>query len=262
MKILVLGAGNMGAWFVESLCLEHDVAVFDTDKRRLRYFFNTHRFVSFEQIGAFFPELVINAVSLQHTVSAFNDILPYLPDECILSDITSVKNGLHDYYRQLGRRFVSTHPMFGPTFASLKELSTQNAVIISESDEEGKQFFRDFYASLHLNIYEYSFERHDKTMAYSLSVPFASTMVFAACMKLQEAPGTTFKKHLDIADGLLSENDYLLSEVLFNPYTLPQIEKIQEKLANLTEMIRNRDTQALHRFVSELRKNVIKKDAE
>ncbi len=256
MKILVIGAGNMGAWFVESLCLEHDVAVYDTDKHKLRYFFNTHRFVSFDQINAFAPELVINAVSLQYTVAAFNDILPYLPENCIISDITSVKNGLYDYYRSVGRRFVSTHPMFGPTFASLKELSSQSAVIIAESDEEGKQFFHSFYRSLHLNIYEYSFEQHDKTMAYSLSIPFASTMVFAACMKHQEAPGTTFKKHLAIAQGLLSENDYLLSEILLNPYTLPQIERISEKLTALTEMIRQKDTKAIHKFAGELRKNI------
>ena len=256
MKILVIGAGNMGAWFVESLCLEHDVAVYDTDRCRLRYFFNTHRFVSFDQISAFAPALVINAVSLQHTVAAFNDILPYLPDDCILSDITSVKNGLREYYQDIGRRFVSTHPMFGPTFASLKELSSQSAVIIAESDTEGKQFFRNFYASLNLNIYEYSFEEHDKTMAYSLSVPFTSTMVFAACMKHLEAPGTTFKKHLAIAQGLLSENDYLLSEILLNPHTLPQIERIYEKLSELMGMIRQKDTKALHEFVGELRNNI------
>jgi len=258
MKILVIGAGNMGAWFVESLCLEHEVAVYDTDKRKLRYFFNTHRFVSFDQICAFSPELVINAVSLQHTFTAFNDALPYLPDDCIISDITSVKNGLYEYYRNVGRRFVSTHPMFGPTFASLKEMSSQSAVIIAESDPEGKQFFRDFYASLQLNIYEYSFEQHDETMAYSLSVPFTSTMVFAACMKYQEAPGTTFKKHLAIAEGLLSENDYLLSEILLNPHTLPQIERIHEKLSGLMEMVKKKNTKALHEFVEELRRNIQK----
>ena len=256
MKILVIGAGNMGAWFVESLCLEHDVAVYDTDRRKLRYFFNSHRFVSLEQIGAFAPELVINAVSLQHTVAAFNDVLPYLPNDCIISDITSVKNNLHDYYITADRRFVSTHPMFGPTFASLKELSSQSAVIITESDHDGKHFFRKFYASLNIKIYEYSFEEHDKTMAYSLSIPFTSTMVFAACMKHQETPGTTFKKHLDIAHGLLSENDYLLSEILLNPHTLPQIEKISEKLYKVIEMVKQKDTNALHEFVGELRKNI------
>jgi len=258
MKILVIGAGNMGAWFVESLCLEHDVAVYDVDRRKLRYFFNTHRFVSFDQIDAFAPDLVINAVSLQNTVAAFNDVLPYLPDDCIISDISSIKNNLHDYYQSAGRRFVSTHPMFGPTFASLKELSLQSAVIVAESDIEGKQFFRNFYSSLQLNIYEYTFEQHDMMMAYSLSVPFASTMVFAACMKHLEAPGTTFKKHLAIAEGLLSENDYLLSEILLNPHTLPQIERIYEKLSELMEMIRQKDTKSLHEFAGELRKNIAK----
>ena len=260
MKILVIGAGNMGAWFVESLCLEHDVAVYDTNRQKLRYFFNTHRFVSLEQIDAFAPSLVINAVSLQYTVSAFNDVLPYLPEDCIISDITSVKNGLHEYYLSTGRRFVSTHPMFGPTFASLKELRSQSAVIIAESDPDGKKFFRDFYSSLHLNIYEYTFEQHDKTMAYSLSIPFTSTMVFAACMKHQEAPGTTFKKHLSTAEGLLSENDYLLSEILLNPFTLPQIERIYEKLSDLMEMIRQKNIKALHHFVGELRKNIHKSE--
>ena len=257
MKILVIGAGNMGAWFVESLCLEHDVAVFDTNKSKLRYFFNSHRFVSLDQIGAFAPDLVINAVSLQNTVSAFDNVLPYLPKDCIISDITSVKNNLHDYYLTTDRRFVSTHPMFGPTFASLKELSLQSAVIITESDPEGKEFFRNFYTSLNINIFDYSFVQHDETMAYSLSIPFTSTMVFAACMKHQETPGTTYKKHLDIAHGLLSENDYLLSEILLNPHTLPQIELITEKLSKLTEMVKRKDTHALHEFVGELRKNII-----
>ena len=256
MKILILGAGNMGAWFVESLCLIHDVAVFDRDKSRLRYFFNTHRFVSYEQIEAFRPEMVINAVSLHNTIATFNDILPYIPDNCILSDITSVKTGLPEFYRQSGKRFVSTHPMFGPTFGNLKELSTHSAIIITESDNEGKDFFREFYQSLKLNIYEYSFEDHDHTTAYSLSIPFVSTLVFGACMKHQEAPGTTFKKHLDIARGLVTEDPYLLSEILFNPYTLPQIKNIQKELDKLLSMVENKDTSSIHKFIAGIKDNI------
>jgi prephenate dehydrogenase len=189
-------------------------------------------------------------------VAAFDAIIPYLPSNCIISDITSVKNGLPKYYQAKGMRFVSTHPMFGPTFAKFKDLSSQSAIIIKEGDEEGKEFFRSFYKSLQLSIYDYTFEEHDQTIAYSLSIPFSSTLVFASCMKKQEAPGTTFKKHYAIAQGLLSENDYLLSEILFNPYTLPQVEKIKEKLEMLIEMIQNKDTASLHQFFSELRKNI------
>ena len=255
-KIVILGAGKMGSWLVESLCLDYEVGVYDREKSRLKYLFNSHRFLSLDEIRDFEPDLVINAVSLNETIEMFRSIDPCLPEDCIISDITSVKNGLQVYYQQCGRRFISTHPMFGPTFANIKDLSTENAIIISESDDDGKKFFRKFYASLNLNIYEYSFADHDETIAYSLSVPFSSSLVFAACMKKQEAPGTTFRKHLDVARGVLSEDDYLLSEILFNPFTVEQVEKIRLQLARLIEIVRERDFNALTEFFDSLRINI------
>jgi len=255
-KILILGAGKMGAWLVESLCLDYEVGVYDKDKSKLKYLFNSHRLLTFQEIQDFNPEMVINAVSLQFTVQAFKDILPYISDHCILADITSVKTPLREFYLNSDRRFVSTHPMFGPTFANIKELGNQSAIIIQQSDKEGKEFFRNFYQSFGIKIFEYTFIDHDKTIAYSLSVPFASTMVFAACMKQQEAPGTTFKKHLEIAKGLLSEDDYLLAEILFSPYTFDQLSKINKKMEYLKEIISARDSDQMKKFFSELRKNI------
>ncbi len=174
----------------------------------------------------------------------------------MLSDIASVKTGLPEFYARAGRKFVSTHPMFGPTFANLDNLSTQNTIIIKESDDMGKAFFRDFYASLRLNIFEYSFVEHDETTAYSLSIPFASTLVFASVMKKQDAPGTTFKKHMDIARGLLSEDDFLLSEIMFNPFTQGQVEKIQNELSLLMEIIQNKDSEKMKNYLTKVRENI------
>jgi prephenate dehydrogenase len=238
MRIFIMGAGRMGAWLVEEFCLDHEVAVYDIDRRKLKYFFNVKRFLEISEVKAFEPELVINAVSLLHTHKAFEDVLTYLPEDCIISDIASVKTGFLEFYKNLGRRFVSTHPMFGPTLANIRDLRDENAIIIKESDEQGKELFQNFYKTLKLNVYEYTFDEHDQTIAYSLSVPFASSMVFAACMKKQEAPGTTFRKHLDIAKGLLSEDDHLLAEVMFNPHTAKQIEEINSRLSYLTHIIR------------------------
>ncbi|MEZ5072301.1 MAG: prephenate dehydrogenase/arogenate dehydrogenase family protein [Bacteroidales bacterium] len=256
MRIAIIGAGNMGSWMVESLCLEDEVGVYDVDRTKLKYFFNSRKFLYLEEITDFSPDLLINAVSLDRTIEIFDEVLPYLPPKCILADITSVKSGLKDYYESKGRRYVSTHPMFGPTFGNVKDLSNENAIIISESDEEGKAFFRDFYARLKIRIHEYSFEQHDETIAYSLSIPFSSTMVFAACMKEQEAPGTTFKKHYSIAQGLLSEDDYLLTEILLSPHSLGQVERISDQLALLTGMIRAKDKQGLKSFFKGLRTNI------
>lgn len=257
MKILVLGAGNMGAFFIDTLCFEYDVAVYDSDPERMKYLFRTRRIEQLEEIKEFAPDLLINAVSLQHTISAFEKVIPHIPETCLIADIASVKTGISEYYHSLKHRFVSTHPMFGPTFANIKDLSEQNAIIIKESDPFGKAFFRDFYSKLKLNIFEYSFVEHDETIAYSLSVHFASTLVFAGCMKKMEAPGTTFRKHMAIAKGLMSENDYLLSEILMSPYTEPQLERIREKLSFLIDLVKKKDTAALHAFLADVRKNIL-----
>lgn len=256
MKILILGAGKMGSFFADVLSFDHEVAVLDPDPRKLRFIYNTERMSDPAAVTAFEPELVINAATLRYTIPAFEMVLPYLPERCILSDIASVKTGLEAFYRERTRPFVSTHPMFGPTFASLSDLSTQSAIIISESSHLGKVFFRDLYQHLRLNVFEYTFSEHDKTIAYSLSIPFASTLVFASVMKHQDAPGTTFKKHMSIAEGLLSEDDYLLTEILFNPYTSAQVESIRNKLRELLEIIGDKDSERMSAFLTEVREHI------
>ena len=256
MRILILGAGKMGSFFTDILSFDHETAVFDTDPKRLRFMYNTQRFTAEEEIKEFRPELVINAVSLKHTLDAFRRVLPLLPQDCILSDIASVKTGLKDFYEASGRRYVSTHPMFGPTFANLGALHDENAVIITEGDYMGRIFFLDLYRRLGLHVHEYTFEEHDEAMAYSLSVPFVSTFVFSAVMKHQDAPGTTFKRHLKIARGVLSEDDTLLREILFNPRTKSHVEQIRAELKELINIIDNRDEAGLNDYLTRIRTNI------
>ena len=257
MKILILGAGKMGTFFADVLSTQHEVGIFDFNPDRLRFTYNCVRMTQMEEIKDFCPEILINAVTLKYTIPAFQQVFPYLPENCILSDIASVKTGLQEFYKDSRHPFVSTHPMFGPTFANLGNLSSENAIIISNSDHMGKIFFRDLYNSLKLNIFEYSFQEHDEVVADSLSIPFASTLVFASVMKPQDAPGTTFKKHVNIARGLMSEDDYLLSEILFNPHTPDQLAKIRKELANLLTIIENKDVDAMKDFLQGIRSKVI-----
>ena len=246
----------MGSFFLDLLSFEHETAVYETNPERLRFTFNTLRFTTMEEIDEFKPELVINAVTVKYTLAAFEEVIPHLPSDCIISDIASVKTGLKDFYAGCGHRYVSTHPMFGPTFANLNQLSHENAIIINEGDYMGRIFFKDLYQRLGLSIYEYSFEEHDKTVAYSLSIPFVSTFVFAAVMKHQDAPGTTFKRHMNIAKGVLSEDDYLLQEILFNPYTSEQVEHIRTELKALLGIIERKDGQDMKDYLAKIRGNL------
>ena len=258
MRILILGAGKMGSFFVDLLSFDHETAVYDIDPQRLRFMYNTLRFTTLEEIDGFRPELVVNAVTLKYTLDVFRSVIPHLPADCILSDIASVKTGLKEFYEQTGMRYVSTHPMFGPTFANLGALSNENAIVITEGDYMGRIFFRDLYGRLGLHLCEYTFEEHDETVACSLSIPFVSTFVFSAVMKHQDAPGTTFKRHLKIARGVLGEDDCLLREILFNPRTAPQVAKIRDELKLLLEIIDQKDEAALGEYLKRIRQNALR----
>lgn len=259
MRILILGAGKMGSFFSDLLSFDHELAVFDTDPKRLRFIYNTVRMSDPKEIANFDPELVLNAATVKYTIEAFKTVLPYISKDCIISDIASVKTGLKEFYDTVEQPFVSTHPMFGPTFADLRNLSTQSTIIISESSEVGKKFFLDLYNSVNLRVFEYTFDEHDETIAYSLSIPFASTLVFASVMKHQDAPGTTFKRHMDIAKGLLSEDNYLLTEILFNPHTAGQVEQIRKQLKELLGIIEEKDSNKMLDFLTKVRKNIAEK---
>lgn len=256
MKIAISGIGHMGAWLAKELRRDHTITVYDRDAERSGAVEGVTVLSRPSGLKDFKPELFINAVSLRNTISAFEESVSYLPKECIICDVVSIKTGMPDYYRESPFRFVSMHPMFGPTFANMDSLREENVVIINESDREGAEFFRGFFTGLGLKIFEYSFQEHDRMMAYSLTLPFIASMVFAACVDAKTVPGTTFRKHMAIAKGLLSEDDSLLTEILFNPYSIAEVEKVTARLEFLKHVIRGKDDEELASFFNKLRSNI------
>jgi prephenate dehydrogenase len=256
MKITILGAGNMGEWLAACLREKHEIGVYDEKIERSKSISGVLAFKEISEIENFQPELLINAVSIQNTISVFDAVASHLPEKCIISDVMSVKGKISEYYKCSQFRFASCHPMFGPTFSNVDRLKDENVILIRESCLEGALFFRDFFRELGLRIFEYSFDEHDRLIAYSLTLPFASSLVFAANMDSSTVPGTTFKKHYNIAQGLLSESDTLLAEILFNPYSLPQLEKVTHELEFLKHVIGQRDFDEAKKFFNRLRENV------
>ena len=256
MRVGILGAGKMGAWLAEVLCADHEVAVYDRDPGKIQRVRRVKELKQVAEFEAFSPQILINAVSLENTVNAFEATAPYLPRECLLADVASIKGDISGYFARCGFRFASVHPMFGPTFADLESLAEQNAVIIRESDPDGAAFFEKLFLKLGVIVFHYSFQEHDEMMAYSLTTPFVSSLVFAACIANTTVPGTTFARHHQIARGLLSESNHLLAEVLFNPQSLSQLDKITARLEFLKHVIRGKDYEEARRFFDQLRTNL------
>lgn len=257
MKIAVLGLGHMGKWLVQELRTEHSIAVYDVDPGKLHSLPGVIKLSHVRELEAFKPDMLINAVSLQNTLAAFESARPFLPETCMLCDLASLKVSISSYYERSALKFVSVHPMFGPTFADMASLQEENAVIISESDPQGAGFFREFFGRLGVRVYQYSFLEHDRMMAYSLTTPFISSLIFASCLEQKAVPGTTFKKHLAIAKSLLAEDDHLLAEILFNVHSLPAVENIAGRLEFFKHLIMQKDYEEIGGFIDKLRMNLV-----
>jgi len=251
-----MGTGHMGGWFVQTLREEHELAIYDTNFEKMERIKGATKLENISDLQSFGPALLLNAVTLGNTIAAFKAALPYLPDSCLIADVASIKSHLSDYYVQIPFRFVSVHPMFGPTFADMESPEQENAVIITESDPQGAEFFRNFFTSLGLRVFGYSFGEHDKMMSYSLTLPFVSSLIFAACADIKAVPGTTFKKHMNIAKSLLAEDNNLLTEILFNSFSLHEVETITARLEFLKHIIKQKDHEEAEEFFDRLRRNI------
>jgi prephenate dehydrogenase len=59
-----------------------------------------------------------------------------------------------------------------------------------------------------------------------------------------------------LARGLLSEDDHLLAEILFNPHSVAELNKITSRLEFLKHIISARDQGEAKEFFRRLRENI------
>jgi prephenate dehydrogenase len=61
---------------------------------------------------------------------------------------------------------------------------------------------------------------------------------------------------LKIARGVLGEDDCLLREILFNPRTKNQVERICDEMKDLVSIIDRKDEDALNHYLTRSRENI------
>ena len=61
---------------------------------------------------------------------------------------------------------------------------------------------------------------------------------------------------MQIAKGVLSEDDTLLREILFNPYTKDQVSKIRDEMKELIQIIEDKDEDHMQEYLTKIRGNI------
>ncbi len=264
----------MGSWLAKELSGKHEIAVysrtFEKAQKVASALKNAIAMRDLNELENFKPELLINAVSLQNTLEAFESALPHIPKECAIADVASIKTGIQEYYSKCGHSFVSVHPMFGPTFANVEALENENAVIITESDPRLKEFFRKFFARLKLNLFEYTFREHDEMMAVVLGLSHFIAIVAADTLlnsdrmpRMAGTSGITYRVLLTLIESVLSEDPALYASLQMNLPGVSQLEQIfQGKAQEWADLVRNKEQAKFAGRMQELKEKLAKESPD
>ena len=162
-------------------------------------------------------------------------VCPYLPETCVVSDITSVKEQPMQLMEEAWPgAVVGTHPLFGPS----PDFSLPLPVAITaghKSSERALAMVKAFWSTLGCRVFSCSAEEHDQAMAKIQNLNFITNLAYFALLAGQEEllPFLTpsFQRRLVSAKKMLTEDAAMFS-VLFerNPHSHDIVRKYRKML--------------------------------
>ena len=137
-------------------------------------------------------------------------ICPYLPDDCVLADITSVKERPVQIMKELWPGpVVGTHPLFGPR----PDWSGDLPVTITTPEDtppQSTELVEDFCRKLGFRPFRATAKEHDEAMARIQNMNFITNVAYFAMLAGRDdlLPYLTpsFRRRLDAARKMLTED--------------------------------------------------------
>lgn len=171
----------------------------------------------------------------------------------LVFDIASVKAPLIEALHQAaqaGLKICSIHPMFGPDTMLLAE---RHVLFMDAGHADALLEARALFEDTMAERVDLSLDRHDRLMALVLGLSHALNIVFAdalaqsglAAEQLAAISSTTFKRQLDVASAVVSENDRLYFEIQqLNPHELSVLDGLLDSVRRLRVSVSEQDQQA------------------
>jgi chorismate mutase/prephenate dehydrogenase len=252
-RILIVGGnGRMGMWLCKFFASRgHRIRVFDHGENPQ---FPVEKDL---ERGVKDAEVIVLATPISVTPELVDRILSMQPAGVVL-DITSIKTPLVTALRSWaakGAKVCSVHPMFGPDTASIID---RNVVICHCGSAEATELAHSLVDGS--NIIEMEVEDHDPLMAYVLGLSHAVNIAFFEALRqsgrtfeeLNRAASTTFRRQVDSASNVASENAQLYYEIQhLNPFNKEALEYLQRAVDDLKDAAVKGDRDAFERMMQE-----------
>ncbi|MGP1832685.1 bifunctional chorismate mutase/prephenate dehydrogenase [Shewanella frigidimarina] len=208
--VVVGGQGKLGQLFSQMLVLSgYEVKSIDRN--------------DWQDAAAIFDGagLVIVTVPINVTCEVIRDKLTQLPENCILADLTSIKEApLTAMLAAHKGPVVGLHPMFGPDVGSLAK---QVVVVCHGRHQEAYQWLLQQIEIWGARIVEAEAERHDKAMQLVQAMRHFSTFVYGVNLCKEEADignllqfsSPIYRLELAMVGRLFAQDPELYADIIF-----------------------------------------------
>lgn len=195
--------------------------------------------------------LVLVAVPIERTCAVIAS-LPTLPHDCILADVTSVKQApLQAMLAAHAGPVLGLHPMFGP---DVQSLAKQVVVVCPGRDDARCRWLLDQFGIWGAVLREELPERHDRAMELIQAMRHFTSMVYGIFLQRQDADlqelmrlsSPIYRLELAMVGRLFAQSPVLYADIIMAAAGLPALlEQYRSVLDDLLQRVREHQRDAL-----------------
>jgi len=246
---IIGGAGRMGRLFARYFIQRGDeVVISDVNwEEAVRFAGSLNaEAVQSNSEAAGSSELIVICTPVMDVPKVVDEIIHDLSESAIVMEISSIKSPVISAMRMVaeaGGRPLSIHPLFGP---GAGDPSGERMALIPISDEKYEvELARSIFPNA--SIIPVDLERHDRIMAFALSLTHLINVVFASMIaeeniaELKRIGGKTFRMQLLLCESVMMESPDLSAAIqMNNPFAIEYLERFASKYDRLLKYIRGK----------------------
>jgi len=203
-------------------------------------------------------DVVVVCVPINVTVDVIKEIGPFVREDALLMDFTSLKKGPVEAMLKYSKAAViGTHPVFGP---SVKTIKNQTVVLCPSRPRKWLKWLRGILERNGALVRIITPEKHDKVMSIVQGIVHFSTISLAHALKnlgidVHESLHYTspiYKVRMDMVGRLLNQDPCLYADIeILNPENKKAIAEYMKSSKKLMDIIKKQDKEGFVKFFKE-----------
>jgi len=216
----IVGYGNFGSFIHELLTrFAPDVAVkvYSPESTHVGECFRTR-----EEVAQ--CDIVVFAVPISSYEEALIDTVPLMKKDGVIVDVATVKMHTVALLKKYcdGRRYIATHPMFGPESYSKRGQDVSGFRIVVTEHALPQDHYEQFVSllrSLNFNVIEMTADEHDKQLAETLFLThFVGQIVTRAGFVRTDIDTVSFGFLMDAVESVKNDTQLFRDVYRYNPH--------------------------------------------